>query len=112
MWRCASSASAGVAFLPVPIAQTGSYAMSRRADLIGGQAVEAGANLAIEHGERLAPLALSERLADADDRREPGRDRRARLAVDPLVGVAEQPAPLGVPDDDVGRARVARSSPR
>ena len=64
-------------------------------------------NLAIEHGQRLAAFALLQRFADADDGRELGRDGGARLAVHPLVGVAEQPSPLGVADDDVRRAGVS-----
>ena len=43
-------------------------------DLLGRSAVEPVLDLPIEHGERLVALALLERLADADDRRQPGAD--------------------------------------
>ena len=42
----------------------------QRRDLIAGQPVEPGLDLPIEHGQRLLALALLERFADADDRRE------------------------------------------
>ena len=76
-----------------------------RGDLLGGELIQPVLDLAIEHGERLVALALLERLADADDRRQPGADRRQRLAVDDRVGLAEQPPPLGVADDHVLRRR-------
>ena len=41
------------------------------------------------HGERLAGLALGERLADADDRERARRDRGAQPSGDELVGLAE-----------------------
>ena len=73
----------------------------QRADLLAGDAVEAGLDLAIEDGERGAGLAFGERLADADDRDEAGGDRRADLPVHGLVGLAEQGPPLRVADDHV-----------
>jgi hypothetical protein len=42
-----------------------------RPDLVARQAVEGHADLPVQHRERLARLALLERLADADDRAEP-----------------------------------------
>ena len=65
------------------------------------QAIEAVLDLPIEHRERFVPLALLERLADADDRRQAAGDRRGHLAVDDRIGFAEQPPPLGVADDHV-----------
>src|SRR5207245_5599921 len=76
------------------------------ADLIGGQAVEARLDLAIEYAERLVAIALFKGFADADDRRELGCERRAELAIDGLVGLSEQTAPLRVPDDHVFGARL------
>ena len=70
----------GVALRPVPIAQTGSYAITSAADLLPGQAVEPVLDLPVEHRQRLLGLALLERLADADDRRERGAERRHELA--------------------------------
>ena len=48
-----------------------------------------------------AGLALVERLADADDRRHLLRQHGPHLLVHDLVGLAEQLAALGVPDDHV-----------
>ena len=44
--------------------------MTSAADLVRREAVEPVLDLPIEHGERLVRLALLERLADADDRRQ------------------------------------------
>jgi len=49
-------------------------------------------------------LALLQRLAHAHDRREPGRERGDQALVHGLVGLAEELAALGVPDDDVRAA--------
>ena len=59
----------------------------------------------------VARLALLERLADAHDRRHAVREHRLDLAVDQLVGLAEQLAALGVPDDHVRARRAWRASP-
>ena len=75
----------------------------QRGDLIAAQAVEAALDLPIEHVHRLVALALLERFADADDRRQRRRDRGGRLAIDRDVGLAEERAALGVADDDVLR---------
>ena len=56
---------------------------------------------------RLVAIALVERFADADDRHEAGGERRVRLLVDGVVGLAEQRAALGVADDHVARAGLA-----
>jgi hypothetical protein len=69
-------------------------------------AIEAVLDLAVEDTERFVPLALFERFADADDRRQPGTNRRDRLAVDHRIGLAEQPPPLGVADDHELGARI------
>ena len=58
--------------------------------------------LAIDDIERPAGFALVERLADADDRPQAGRHRRANLAVHDDVGLGEEAAALGVADDDPG----------
>ena len=53
--------------------------MTSSADLLAGQPIEPDLDLPIEHVERLVALALIERLADADDRRQSGRERRDAL---------------------------------
>jgi hypothetical protein len=70
-------------------------------ELFGCDAVESVANLPIEHGERLVALALIERFADADDRREAAGKRSTDLPIHGGVRFPEQRAPLGVADDDV-----------
>src|SRR5262249_59894244 len=119
MCACASPACAAVAVRPVPIAHTGSYAItssdscaavirsrpslicrsstssvslrSRSSSVSPTQTI--GVNSAAIDVERLVALALLERLADADDRRQLGGDCRERLAVHDCVGLAEQPPP-------------------
>src|SRR5208337_1109200 len=59
-----------------------------------------------DHGGRPPGLALGSRLADADDRYEPGLQRRFRLGAHQPVGLVMQHAALGVADDDIGRAGV------
>src|SRR5262249_40182805 len=46
-------------------------------------------------------VALFERLADTDDRREIETERRANLAIDHLVGLAVHRTALRMADDDV-----------
>ncbi len=70
-----------------------------------GQLAQDGAHLALDHLERLAGLALLQRLAHADDGAEPGGGRSGGLAGDALVGLAEELAPLAVAEDDPGGAR-------
>src|SRR3954468_14230506 len=53
---------------------------------------------------RLAPVALLERLAHAHNRGQAGANRGLSFLADEEVGVAIKLAPLGVADDDVGRA--------
>ena len=79
-----------------------------RRQLLAGDAVEAFLDLPIEHRQRLVAVALLERFADADDRRQ----RRAVSAAciflfTRRVGLAEQRAALGVADDHVARAGLA-----
>ena len=81
--------------------------MTSPRDLLAGHAVEPHLDLPIEHAQRLVALALLERLADAHDRRQLGAERRHEPAVDQLVGLAEEPPPLRVPDDHVLGARLA-----
>ena len=111
-----SCACAGVAVRPVPIAQTGSYAItSRCAATSRVDAVEAARELRVDDLERAAAVALGERLADAHDRAEAAGERGARLLADALVGVAEELAALAVADDRPRRAGVGeqrRARPR
>ncbi len=65
-----SCASSGVAVLPVPIAQTGSYAITIVADLLGLEPVERGVELGDAVRHVLAGLADLQALADAQDRRD------------------------------------------
>src|SRR5262249_17052911 len=51
-------------------------------------------------------VALFERLADTDDRREIEAQRRANLAIDHFVGLAVHQTALGMADDNARRARV------
>ena len=106
MCAWASPAWAGVALRPVPMAHTGSYAMTSEPTWAGVRPGQRRVDLAVEHGQRPVRVALLERLADADDGREVGRRGRRELAVHPLVGVAEQAPPLRVADDDVAGAGV------
>ena len=71
-----------------------------------GDVRDGGVELGLDAPERLARVALGERLADADDGREPGAQRRARLEVHGGVELAEELAPLGVAEDDVLAADV------
>ena len=72
---------------------------------LGGDAVETVADLAIEHRECLAAFALIQRLADADDWRQPRGEGRTDLAIHRCVGFTKQRAALGVADDHVLRPR-------
>ena len=62
-----------------------------------------------QHGFGLAAFALCQQLADADDRGEPGFERRLGPLQHRLVGLAEILAALAVADDDVA-ARPRRSA--
>ena len=102
-WRgsCAHTAwaSSGVAVRPVPIAQIGSYAMTSAADLLGGQAGQAGRHLARSPWPRWCRP-------------------RARRASRPRTGSAScrgrrWPGPSGSPSRRSRRtARAARSARR
>ena len=97
---CASCAISGVAVLPVPIAQTGSYAMTSRSWR------RDRADLPREHRLGLARLALGLGLADARDHVEPGLERGLGAKAHRLVRLAEELPPLGVPDDRTGHAEL------
>ena len=75
-------------------------------NLAATHAVEAARDLAVEHRQRLARLPLLQRLTDADNRHEVGREGGAYLPVDRLVGLAEHPSPFRVAEDHVARTRV------
>src|ERR1041385_6329883 len=118
MWVCASPAWVGVAGRPPPgwgrrAGAPGPHPPRRLVgaheprELLAGEPLEPLLDLAVEDVERLLAVALVERLADADDRGQPGTDRGHRLPVHRGVGLAEQHAPLGVPDDDVFGPRFA-----
>src|SRR5262249_23771859 len=62
--------------------------------------IEKSFDLALDYAECLAALALCERLADADDRKEAAADRRRYLVCDDRVGLAEVLAPLAVAHND------------
>ena len=113
MSACASCACALVATLPVPIAHTGSYAITTLLHRHQPAALSAlerdvppvglledlddGRQLGLDDSLGPARLALLERLADAEDDGEPGADRGARLVRDELRRLAEERAALRVP---------------
>ena len=70
--------------------------------------VERGVELRLDAADRLAGVALGQGLAHADDRRQAGAERGARLQVDGRVELAEQLAPLRVAQDDVFAAGVGQ----
>ena len=109
MNACASSAISGVAVLPVPIAQTGSYAITSRSCVAGRERDRL--DLDLEHELGVPGLALLERLADAGDHAEPRFERGPRAARDHLVGLAEELAPLRVADERALRPRARAASP-
>jgi hypothetical protein len=67
--------------------------------LFGRDPVEPVLDLPVEDGERFSRSRSSSVSPMQDDRRQPGADRRHRLAVDDRVRLAEQPPPLRVSDD-------------
>ena len=77
MCACASCACSGVALRPVPIAQTGSYASTSPASWSAVRPSRPARQLLDRARQRLIRLALLERLANADDRHQPRRERRA-----------------------------------
>ncbi len=64
------------------------------------------AQLPADDGLGPAGLALGQRLADADDRDQAGTMRRGRFRRDRRIALPMVGAPLGMADDDVGRAHV------
>src|SRR5688572_1029641 len=79
----------------------------QQCELLARQPIEPCLDLTIEYAERLAALALIERLADADDGREARRECGDRFSIDHRVGLAEQCAALGVSDDHILGAGLA-----
>ena len=108
MKRCTSCACAGVALRPVPIAHTGSYAITTRCQRPRRRCRRAPRRAAPHAAERLARVALGQRLADADDRREARASAARAFRLTRRVRLAEQLAPLAVADDDVLAARVGQ----
>ena len=94
-----SCACAGVAVRPVPIAHTGSYAMTSRGAALASIPASAARELLVDDGERAAAVALGERSRRRTRSRRARREHRARLLADALVGVAEELPALAVPDD-------------
>lgn len=111
----ASCAWADVATLPVPMAQTGSYAITtllytrpsasrhaksgeaRHARPVGlFEELRDGRELGLHDLRSLARLALGERLTDAEDHREPVVERDTSLLCDELGRLVEECAPLRV----------------
>ena len=116
MNACASCAISGVAVLPVPIAQTGSYATVER------RVVRPGSPSAIASTWRrrtasVSPASRSSRVSPTQAiTREPGLERRRGAPGGRLVGLAEVLPPLRVADDRAGDAgleqhRAARPRP-
>lgn len=131
MFTCASCAWAAVATLPVPIAHTGSYAITtfliaptRVSSPLSMQRGEDGyarpvgllergddgGELPVDDLRRPVRLALGERLADAEDHGEPRVERGARLLRDELGGLAEDRAALGVACVYAGECKEKRES--
>ena len=75
-------------------------------DVSRREAGQRAANLRGDDGVGAATLALLERFADADDRRETGDQRRLRLGVDDRVGLAEERAAFGVAEDHILAAQI------
>ena len=74
---------------------------------------QVGLELAAQNRLGLAGVALGLALADAEDRLQPGGERRRDLAGQRLVGLAEVLAALGVAEDHARRRRPrAASAPR
>jgi hypothetical protein len=98
--RWTSWASSGVATLPVPMAQTGSYAM-HAAHLVARDVGQAGADLALVDRVGVPRLALLKGLAHAQDALRARRRAPPHLEVDQLVLLADDVAALGVPAEHV-----------
>ena len=106
-----AAASAPRAFLPVPIAQTGSYAMTRPGGHERSRVVRhrrrptswstTTAAAASPPASRTASCSPMQRIG-----RSPASTARAKLPGDPLVGLGVVAAPLAVADDDPAREPV------
>ena len=72
----------------------------------GGALRQADRELGAHDVERPALLALLHRLADADDAAQTGPAGAQCLGVDAVIGLVMVGAPLGMADDDVGRAEI------
>ena len=101
-----SCASPALATRPVPIAHTGSYAMTACADLLGGQPGQRPAQHLDVVLDVVTGLADLELLADADDRDEAVLERGGRLRGDQGVVLVVVRAALRVADDGVGAAQL------
>ena len=108
MNACASCACWGVALRPVPIAQTGSYAITRFLQFLWTQTGETAAQLDRQNFFHVAFVALIERFSDANDRTQFRLVRRAHFAIDDFVGLAEQRAAFAVAEHDVVHKQVAQ----
>src|SRR5215204_1335250 len=102
MNACASAACSGVAVLPVPIAHTGSYASTSRSC---APTAKASASTWIFRISSVSPLSRCSIVSptQAITPRPPGHA---------LVALAEELAPLGVPDDRAGHAELAQHRSR
>ena len=103
-----SWASSGVATRPVPMAQTGSYAMTSFADLLRRESGQRPLDVGSVSGHLAELLPHLEALADADDRDDAARDRLHGLGVDDVVVLAVEPPALGVADHDVAAAKLGQ----
>jgi hypothetical protein len=127
----ASWACSGVATLPVPIAQTGSYAITifLRLDQLRVRATSTSyilpvfllkeldnrLELTAAHFIGLVGLALREGLADAEDDAQAGIESGTSLLGDDLVGLMEECPALGVAGEyvwDTGVVELSRSGER
>src|SRR5262249_52115858 len=75
-------------------------------DLLRGQAGQRGGQLALQDGPGPPLLPLLPCLPDAEDRPQPSGEGRARLPVDELVVLSQEPAAFAVADKYVAAAQV------
>ncbi len=107
--RWASAAISGVAVLPVPIAHTGSYAITILANCSGVSPAMPPCELRASAPPRSCPLSRSSSRSPTQTiGRQSGFERRQRPLQHGLVGLAEVLPALAVADDDV-RAPAAVS---